>query len=121
MEKRYCLECGEPLRGRADQKFCSDVCRTAYHNKQHAEKNTVIRHVNSILRKNRNILEKLNPEGKAKVTKDKLIAEGFNLSYFTNTYTTKTGSTYFYCYDQGYLPIEGNKYILVRKKEYIDG
>ena len=119
-EKRYCLECGEPLRGRADQKFCSDVCRTAYHNKMHAEKNTVIRHINSILRKNRNILERLNPKGKSKVSKEKLTGEGFNFSYFTNIYTTKAGSTYYYCYDQGYLPIEGNRYVLVKKQEWMD-
>jgi predicted nucleic acid-binding Zn ribbon protein len=119
-EKRYCLECGDVLRGRADQKFCSDICRTAYHNRKHSAKNAVIRRVNSILRKNRNILEKLNPGGKTKVSKEKLTTEGFNFSYITNIYTTKTGNTYFYCYDQGYLPIEGDNFILVRKKEYID-
>jgi len=120
MEKRFCLECGEPLHGRADQKFCSDICRTAYHNRMHAEKNSIIRHVNVILRKNRNVLERLNPTGKAKVSKEKLIREGFNFNYFTNTYTTKTGNVYHYCYDHGYLPIENDQYILVRKKEYID-
>ncbi|NPA35900.1 MAG: hypothetical protein GXO47_03520 [Chlorobi bacterium] len=120
MEKRYCLECGEPLRGRADQKFCSDVCRTAYHNKLHAEKNSVIRHVNSILRKNRNILTKLNTEGKTKITKEKLTREGFNFSYITNIYTTKTGNIYYYCYDQGYMSLNDHMYILVRKQEWID-
>ena len=27
MEKRFCLDCGEPHKGRADQKFCNDLCR----------------------------------------------------------------------------------------------
>jgi len=27
MEKRFCFDCGEPLNGRADQKFCNDLCR----------------------------------------------------------------------------------------------
>ena len=119
-EKRYCLECGDVLRGRADQKFCSDICRTAYHNRKHSAKNAVIRRVNSILRKNRNILEKLNPGGKTKVTKDKLLAEGFNFSYYTNVYKTKSGSTYFYCYDFGYLPIEDGHFVLVKKQEWMD-
>ena len=120
MEKRYCLECKEPLHGRADQKFCSDVCRTAYHNRMHTDKNKTIRHINSILRKNRRILEELNPNGKIKVPRDKLIGRGFMFSYFTNTYTTKTGKVYFYCYDQGYLPLEGDWYVLVKKQEWMD-
>ena len=32
MEKRECLECREPVKGRVDKKFCSDYCRNAYNN-----------------------------------------------------------------------------------------
>jgi len=120
MEKRICLECGEALHGRADQKFCSDACRTAYHNRTHADRETIIRKINSILRRNRNILMRLNPTGKVKVSREKLIREGFNFSYHTNTYRTKNGNTYYYCYDQGYLPLADGIYFLVRRQEYVD-
>lgn len=120
MDERVCLECGEPLHGRADQKFCSDACRTAYHNRQHTGRNLLIRKINAILRKNRNILEELNPDGKAKVDREKLVRKGFNFAYFTNTYTTRTGNTYYYCYDQGYLELDNGLYFLVRRQEYVD-
>jgi hypothetical protein len=60
----------------------------------------------------------LNPLGKVRLTRDKLLAKGFDFSYFTSTYTTKEGAQYFYCYEQGYLPIEKGYYLLVVKKEF---
>ena len=48
----------------------------------------------------------LNPEGKARLRRDKLLAKGFDFSCYTSTYTTQEGSQYFYCYEQGYLPME---------------
>ena len=33
-------------------------------------------------------------------------------------YKTRDGAQYFYCYDQGYLPIERDWYLLVVKKEF---
>ena len=117
---KQCLECGEKIIGRADKKFCSDQCRNIYNNRLNSDVNNYVRNVNNILRKNRRILAELNPEGKAKVKKEKLLAEGFNFNYYTNTYTTKTGKTYYYCYDQGYLEIENDYFALVLKQDYID-
>ena len=39
---------------------------------------------------------------------------------FTNLYQTKNGHTYYFCYDQGYLPLEHDYFALVKRKEYID-
>ncbi len=113
--QRKCLDCGEPIVGRVDKKFCSDQCRNNYNNKQNRDSTNYIRKVNSILRKNRRILKELNPENKVTVHKDKLLKKGFDLSYFTNTYITKTGKIYYFCYDEGYLPIDNNFYALVKK------
>jgi hypothetical protein len=113
---RKCLECLIPFKGRADKKFCSDVCRTAYNNRINSEGNSYMKNVNNILRRNRRILTELNPYGKRRVTLDKLKDRGFNFNYFTSTLKTKDGVQYFYCYDQGYLPLEKEHCLLVVRK-----
>ncbi len=115
---KTCLECGDTFKGRIDKKFCSDPCRIAFNNKLNSDENNYIRNVNNILRKNRRILLELNPDGKVRVNREKLNTHGFDFNYFTSTYTTKDGAQYFYCYEQGYLPIENNYFLLVVKKDY---
>ena len=117
---KTCLNCDEEIKGRTDKKFCSDYCRNQYHNSQNRDTNNYVRNINNILRKNRRILAELNPEGKANVTKNKMQERGFNFNYFTNIYNTKTGKTYYFCYEQGYLAVENDYYILVRKKDYVE-
>ncbi|HKR05053.1 MAG TPA: hypothetical protein VJY62_10485 [Bacteroidia bacterium] len=112
---KVCLECGEPLKGRADKKFCDDQCRSNYNNKMNSDVTAEMRNINNILRKNRRILESVvHEDGKGKISKTKLIDKGFNFKYFTQTHTTQKGSTYKLCYDYGYLPIE-NDFIMVIK------
>lgn len=120
MEKRVCLECGDKFDGRRDKKFCCDQCRTSYANKQNSDQNKFMRNINNILRKNRRILESMNPTGKATVTRTDLLDEGFKFSYFTNEYKTKTGKVYRFCYEHGYLQLESNLYALVIRKEYVE-
>ena len=116
MEKRKCIECGEAFNGRADKKFCSDLCRNAYNNKLNSDSTNYVRNINNILRKNRRIIEELLPEETATVSQQKLIDKGFNFNYFTTITITKTGKSYTFCYEYGYLPIEGNYYLLVKRK-----
>ena len=75
----------------------------------------MLRNVNNVLRKNYRILEELNPDTKTKTSKSKLLAKGFNFDYFTSIYTTKSGTMYYYVYDQGYLPLDNDFYLLVKK------
>jgi hypothetical protein len=119
MSERKCLECGDFLHGRADQKFCCDQCRNAYHNKQLGEINNVIRRINRILKKNQSMLAGLNTTGKATVAKSDLTKKEFNFNYFTNLFTTHQGRIYYFCYDQGYSLVDGDKVLLVRKQEYV--
>ena len=69
--------------------------------------------VNSILKKNRRVLMELNKTGKSKVKKEELLKHGFNFDYITRIYTTQKGSTYYFCYEQGYLPLDNDWYMLV--------
>lgn len=116
-EERKCLECGRPVFGRVDKKFCSDGCRNAYNNKTKAVSTNYIRNVNNILSKNRRILLELNPEGKTKKHRDQLLRKGFNFDYFTNVYRTKEGSEYRFCYEQGYLMLDNDFILLVERRE----
>lgn len=59
----------------------------------------------------------LNPNDKTKTTRDKLLAKGFNFNYFTHTYETKTGSVYHFCYEEGYLMLDNDEVLLVRRDD----
>ncbi len=116
MEKeKKCLECGTEILGRADKKFCSDYCRNAYNNRKNKTANNLIRTTNNQLKKNWRILEKFNPEEKTKIHKSKLIQAGFDFNLFTGIYTTKKQSVYYFVYDQGYLDIGHDFYMLVKR------
>ncbi len=114
-----CLECGEPLIGRSDKKFCSDQCRNTFNNKLRKDFNNTMRNINNILRKNRRILNKYNPHGKAKVHKKMLLDAGFDFDYMTNIYETQKGLRYIFCYDQGYIESDNDIITIVERKEYV--
>ena len=112
---KNCLECGETLKGRIDKKFCDDYCRNAYNNKLNRATNKLVRNVNNQLKRNYRILSELNPNNKTKTSRTKLLERGFDFEYFTSIYTTKSGTVYYFVYDQGYLPLEGDYFALVKR------
>jgi predicted nucleic acid-binding Zn ribbon protein len=87
METKQCLECGETIRGRIDKKFCTDYCRNTYNNKVNKDSKNLIRNTNNRLRKNHKILLEINT----------------------------SGNTYFYVYNQGYLALENDYYLLIKR------
>jgi hypothetical protein len=117
--KKECAECGTVFSGRADAKFCSDQCRSTYHNRAQQDDNAFIREVNNALKKNRKILTQFNPDGKSRVKGVDLRRKGFDFNFFTNVYTTKDGREYRFCYDQGYLHTGEDWYTLVVRKPYV--
>lgn len=117
METKICLECDTPVQGRTDKKFCSDYCRNTYNNKQNKDSKNLIRNINNRLRKNYRILNSYKlTDGKTKTTKTKLINSGFDFEYITNIYTTKKGTTYYFIYDLGYLPLDNDFYMIVKRE-----
>lgn len=121
IENRTCIACNKPLKGRCDKKFCDDYCRNNYNNQLKAKNNynAYVRTINSTLLKNRKILESILPQDEEviRANLDKLQRLGFHFKYKTHTYTTRKGKTYFFCYDYGYLPLDNDRYLVVRKKE----
>ncbi|RYY14822.1 MAG: hypothetical protein EOO04_29620 [Chitinophagaceae bacterium] len=116
---RECQECGKPVKGRTDKKFCDDYCRNSYNNRHNSDYTNHMRNVNNILRKNRRLLELAIPagEGLVKCMKRKIADQGFNFTYHTHQYTNKKGDVYFFCYEYGYLPLEGDWLLIVRRKD----
>jgi len=112
---KSCLECEEKIIGREDKKFCSDACRNAYNNKINKDSTNFMRNINNKLRKNYRILRDINSEGKTKTSRSKLLAKGFDFEFFTNMLHTKTGNTYYFLYDQGYLALENDIFMIVKK------
>ncbi|RZJ16115.1 MAG: hypothetical protein EON51_18255, partial [Acinetobacter sp.] len=101
----------------ADKKFCDDQCRTNYNNRLRTEDNSFLNEVNRVLKKNRDILRLKNPDGKAKVKREVLLRKGFDFNYHTHTYATQKGTTYIFCYEQGYLALENEEVLLVKREE----
>ncbi|WP_431126418.1 hypothetical protein [Flagellimonas flava] len=117
MSGKKCLECGDVLIGRIDKKYCSDHCRNAYNNRLNKDSKNLVRSINNRLRKNYRILDSFPlKEGKTRTTKMRLMDKGFDFEYITNLYTTKKGSTYYFVYDLGYLPLDNDNYIIVKRE-----
>ncbi len=116
---KHCLECDKILRGRTDKKFCDDFCRNGYNNKLNSHSNNHVRNIINILRRNRRILEESLPgkDGMVKTTRSKLTARGFTFEYMTHTYQNKKGNVYYFCFEFGYLPLEGDLVLIVKRKE----
>lgn len=116
MEEKRCLECKEKIIGRADKKFCSDYCRNAYNNNLNKDGKNLIRNINNRLRKNHRILESFPlKEGKTRTTKIRLLDRGFDFDHFTSLYTTQKGTIYYFVYDLGYLPLDNDFYMIVKR------
>jgi len=114
-----CLTCGAELKGRMDKKFCDDYCRSAYNNKMGPRSSLYVRNVNSVLRRNRRILQNflMQEEESVRVAKSHLQERGFNFNHFTGAYIHKKGVMYYFCYEFGYLLVENEWYYISRRKD----
>jgi hypothetical protein len=117
---KACPECKAILIGRSDKKFCSDQCRYLHNNRLKTDKEKEVIRINSILRKNRTILKRLNPVGKTTVRKEVLVAEGFDFRYYTHTYITGNDNEYHFCYEYGYNFLPNERVLIVNSQPYMN-
>jgi hypothetical protein len=114
---KNCLECSNVIKGRADKRFCDDACRSSYNHKQNGDQTNLIRQINFTLRKNRRILQEfLGEEGILKIHREKLLLQGFDLKYHTHTFINVKDQTYYFVYEYGYLKLENDMVLLVRRE-----
>ncbi|MET1055360.1 MAG: hypothetical protein ABWY16_08640 [Pedobacter sp.] len=98
----YCLDCGGKLSGRLDKKFCDDYCRGHYNNQLNKNKNTTLKEINNILKKNAAILKKLEERGITRSSQQILTVAGFNFNFYTHQVYGQMGELYHCCYNYGY-------------------
>ncbi|MCB9081772.1 MAG: hypothetical protein H6555_08685 [Lewinellaceae bacterium] len=115
---RQCIQCGEGFRhGRADKKFCSAFCRTTFHNQRYRRNQLLRQRVNQLLRRNHQILQEINPEGRTRVRREVMIQRGFNFAYITHLATVgKDKPPLRCCYDQGYY-LDPNGWVELRGRK----
>jgi predicted nucleic acid-binding Zn ribbon protein len=121
--EKTCGYCGKPMTGRSDKRFCSDQCRATSANVRRLteEGELLIRNVNRVLRRNRQILRQASPVGKTTVRRQVLSLAGFNFNYFTHIYRTRQGNNYYFCYDYGYLLLpQEDKVLIVNWQQYME-
>lgn len=124
MTAKVCLACKSPIKGRADKKFCNDACRNTYNSRSNNHYYSPLeRNINSILRRNRRILEELLAPLEKKVLvieRYKLAEMGFQFDYVTEHYHRDNKEHYYYCYEYGYRPLGRDKVLAVRdnRKKY---
>ncbi|MHA6248240.1 hypothetical protein ACXYMU_09915 [Pontibacter sp. CAU 1760] len=121
--KRACAQCKQDIIGRADKQYCSSQCRAAASNSRKADDagERLMREINSRLRHNRQVLHRASPEGKTTLRREVLQQQGFDFRHFTHLYRTKNGTTYYFCYDYGYLLLEEEKVLIVNWQPYMAG
>lgn len=121
-QSRICIQCGIPIVGRSDKRYCSDPCRHLSNNalKQQNQGEKRIQQVNAALRRNRSILKQLSPQGKTTLPRQYLELAGFDFRYLTQLYRTQKGNTYHLCYDYGYMLLPEEKVLIVNWQPFME-
>lgn len=116
MDNRKCMDCGRELSGRADKKFCGDMCRSSYHNQTIQNDKSSVKKINSILRSNRKIilyLMKNAPE--MEVSEQTLKELGFKFGFCTKAQLLNNSIPCNNCYEFSYYKTENQTYRILRE------
>lgn len=114
---RFCLNCGLPVFGRTDKKYCDDHCRNEFHNGQAATNARITRSAHRNLRRNYEILSGVLEAGVCEVAKDELLVYGFNSRSMTEMELREDGTMLYGVYDIHYFEKANRMIELYRKSE----
>lgn len=110
---RNCPECGDLIHGRSDKRYCSDICRNSFHNRNRIERHDTIREVNQILFRNRRILLDCMNNRREVVPENYLTVRGYNFNFFTHKVDQQDGDAMF-CYDVGIVQQQDGQILLTK-------
>lgn len=121
METKECKECGSQIRGRIDKKFCSDACRSNFHNKTNLTSLKSIRYIDTQLKRNRKILMDCFTEidtVHSQIELRKILKKGFVFDFHTHVEKMPNGSEYQFCYEFGYAQLNEHQIHLIKQHPY---
>jgi len=114
---KMCELCGKKITGRSDKKFCDDYCRNQFNNARNLKETLRVKQINTILKKNRKIMSSLlGPEEKQKIPGEKMRLLNYDFNFHTHLHHTRNGKTYYFCYEYGYLLLDNDMVLLVRRE-----
>ncbi len=110
--ERLCLRVANCFIGRADKNSVMILCRNNHYHSQHKGNINFVRNINNQLKRPEEFLGTMNPDGKplSEITIDKL---GFNFKYHQHLHNQRWAGVSFFVYEQGYLPLEKEYYMLL--------
>ena len=111
------MVCDEVLKGRLDQKFCSDFCRSNFHNDRYRLDNFHVKKINRVLMRNRRILKNLSSSNMENIPVKVLMSQGFNFDYCTHTEHTPIAGPIKWVYDFGYTFDKANRSVVIHTLE----
>jgi len=123
MNHRRCGNCGAPVVGRLDKKFCDDHCRNDFNNARRAQQEAYIRRIFRILRRNRVLLQAACPGSKSFISKDQMDKSRYDYRYFTYSFITASGKHYYQVFDYAFHPFIRNhtpRMLIVYRPEQYD-
>jgi hypothetical protein len=114
--RKTCPVCGSMLSGRSDKKFCDDGCRTTFNNRRWQQESEDIRKTDSILRRNRKILQSYSQSREAVcLSKAHLMASGFRPDFVTRIAPDPSGGLIRYYYEYGLRKLSGEEFQVFRQ------
>lgn len=112
---KTCLFCGKELSGRCDKKYCDDGCRNNHHYQMKKDgEDAVVKIINNVLFRNREILMSLNKRRKIVVKRHSLENNNFDFEMVTKIYKTKKGNEYRMVYDYAYRFLNDEDVLLLK-------
>lgn len=111
--------CKSSIEGRRDKMYCSDRCKSDYHEKLKKVTNVATAKIDKILHRNRSsLLELMGKNGtQKKIPKLDLDNKKFNWTYITHVHLNSQGKEVRYVYDYSYI-IFSDQEVLIKKVHY---
>lgn len=107
-----CLLCGKSFRGRTDKKFCSDACRSEYHNRIRFGERKKSGLVEKILRGNCDFLRRNIQAGNNVINLDSPETGIFNRKFFTSCERRFLRPPIYHCFGYRYYISLGKLHII---------